>query len=84
MVGPEEANLSPEAAQGLLRLKLDEADRQRAHELAVKNQSGSLTSDEMEEIEAYRRIGRLVDLLHAKARRSLIRVGLDSLIHSDE
>ncbi len=84
IVGPEEENLTPEAARGLLQLKMDKFDRLRAHELAVKNQSGTLTGDELEELDAYRRVGRLVDLLHAKARRSLRRAGLDRLIHSDE
>jgi hypothetical protein len=84
IVGPEEGNLSPEAARGILQLKLGEVDRQRAHELAVKGQSGALTAEEMDEMEAYRRVGRLVDLLQAKAQRSLKRAGKDQVIHSDE
>ncbi len=83
IVRPDEGNLTPEAARCLLRLKLDETDRQRAHELAVKNQESTLSTDEEEELDAYRRIGRLMDLLQAKSRRSLKNAGLDTLIHTD-
>jgi uncharacterized protein YnzC (UPF0291/DUF896 family) len=84
IVGPDEENLTPEAAQGILKLSLDENDRQRLHDLASKNQNVGLTREELEELDAYRRVGRLIDLLQAKARRSLKRAGLDQLIHSDE
>ena len=84
IVGPEEGNLTPDAARAVLRLRLDESDRLRAHELAVKNQEGKLTAAEEAEIEAYQRVGRLVDLLRAKARRSLKQAGLDKAALEDE
>jgi hypothetical protein len=84
IVDPDEGNLNPEAARAILKLKLHEGDRQRAHELAVKNQEGRLTAAEELEIEAYQRVGRLIDLLWAKARRSLSQSGLDKVLHSNE
>jgi hypothetical protein len=84
IVGPEEGNLTPETAKAILKLKLDEADCQRAHELAVRNQEGKLTKTEEAELEAYQRVGRLIDLLSAKARRSLKRAGLDKIATGDE
>ena len=77
VVGPELENLTPEAARAVLKLKLDQSDRRRAHDLAVKNQEGRLTPDEEAEIEAYQRVGRLIDLLWAKARKSLRQAGQD-------
>jgi hypothetical protein len=75
IVGPDIGNLTPEAVRAILKLRLDESDRVRADDLAVKNQEGRLTSDEESEIEAYQRVGRLINLLWAKARRSLKQAG---------
>jgi hypothetical protein len=41
------------------------------HELAVKNQEDKLTAKERTELENYRRVSFLLDLMHSKARRSL-------------
>lgn len=46
------------------------------HELAVRAQAGSLTDTEEAELESYRRIGRLLEVMRSKARRSLARAGL--------
>jgi hypothetical protein len=66
-------DLSPTAARALLKLSFPPADRDRMHELAVRNQDGSLTPAESRELDSYRRVGRLLDLLAARARRSLAR-----------
>lgn len=71
LIQPERADLSPEAAQSILKLDFDDQDRTRMHELSVKAQSGRLTDSEHAEIESYRRVGRLLDLMRSKARRSL-------------
>lgn len=76
LIRPERDDLSPEAARSILQLAFDEQDRARMHELALKAQLGELTAEEQAEIESYRRIGRLVDLMHSKARRSLKRAGV--------
>ncbi len=41
------------------------------HELAAKNQEDRLSSTEKAEMENYRRVSFLLDLMHSKARRSL-------------
>jgi hypothetical protein len=76
LIRPERDDLSPEAAQSILKLAFDEQDRARMHQLAVQAQRGELNAEELGELESYRRIGRLVDLMHSKARRSLKRAGL--------
>ena len=71
----EEGSLSAEAARSILRLHLDQSDRERAHELVVKNQEGQLSEEELAELDNYRRVGHLLDLLASKARLSLKRLG---------
>jgi uncharacterized protein YnzC (UPF0291/DUF896 family) len=71
LIRPERADLSPEAAQSILKLDFEAQDRARMHELATKAQAGTLTSGEEAELESYRRVGRLLDMMRSKARRSL-------------
>lgn len=75
LVKPNRADISPEAAEALLKLDFDPLDRERMHELAVKSQEGSLTKAEEEELHSYRRIGYFVDLMRSKARISLKKHG---------
>lgn len=71
LIRPEEDTLSPETAEGFLRIKFEQRDFDRMHELAVKNQDGKLTPSERIEMEHYRNVGYLLDLMHSKARRAL-------------
>jgi hypothetical protein len=72
MIHPEKADLPNDAAQAVLRLlNLDQADLDRMHVLAVKNQDDAVTRAEKAELESYLRISMMVDLIHAKARLSL-------------
>ena len=75
LVKPNRADFSPEVAEALLKLDFEPTDRDRMHELAVKNQEGSLTKAEEEELHSYRRIGCFVDLIRSKARISLKKHG---------
>jgi len=84
IVGPEVGDLSPEAARGFLRLKLDERDSQRLHEILDKNQERDLTPDERSELDDYLSVSTLMDLLRAKSFGSLKRAGLDPLRLEDE
>jgi hypothetical protein len=68
-------DLSPEAARALLQLDLDPYDRERMHELAVKNQEGALAPDEQEELDSCLRVGYFVDLMRSRARLALKRHG---------
>jgi hypothetical protein len=71
LIRPDNANLSPEAARSILKLDFNDQDRARMHELADKSQAGTLSSAEEAELESYCRVGRLLDVLRSKARRSL-------------
>lgn len=71
LIRPEDDSLTPEAAEGFLRIKFEQRDLDRMHELAVKNQDGLLTPQEQTEMANYRNVGFLLDLMHSKARRTL-------------
>jgi hypothetical protein len=73
LIKPGKPDLPAAAARALLRLEFDEADRQRMHALAGKNQDADLTADEQAELDAYVHVGLVLDLLRAKAHRSLQR-----------
>jgi hypothetical protein len=77
-------NLTPEAAKAILALRLDDSDRQRMHELAVKNQEGRLTVEDEHEMKCYLRVGSFLDLMRAKALGSLKKAGLDAPSEADE
>lgn len=72
LVKPDE-KLPQAAARALLRLKFDVEDCSRMHVLAQKNQMDELTTHEEAELQGYLKVGLFLDLLHAKARRSLPR-----------
>jgi hypothetical protein len=71
VIQQDEASLPTAAARAMLAFHFPQSDLDRMHDLAVKNQEGHLTRRERGEMEAYRRIGRLLDLLSAKARSAL-------------
>ena len=78
VVQPDRDNLTAAGARALLKLEFTAVDRQRMHQLAVKNQNGNLTRTEENELDSYVRVGRLIDLLAAKACRSLKKRGHDA------
>jgi len=68
----EDGNALPRAAaKAMLTFHFPQSDLERMHELAVKNQESDLSGAEQVELEAYCRVGRLLDLLSAKARLAL-------------
>jgi hypothetical protein len=71
VLSPERGKLSQAAARAWLALDFTDEDRTRMHALALKVQDGTLSKNERADLEAYRRVGRLLDLMHSKARRSL-------------
>ena len=70
-IQPNNHNLSATAARAILRIQLDPHDRQRLHELLVKNQEDTLTADEHSELNSHLHVGMLLDLLQAKAHAAL-------------
>jgi hypothetical protein len=71
LIRPEDDNLPAEAAEALLKIRFDRHDLDRIHELATKNQDEALTPDERADLESYLQVSSILDLVHAKARRSL-------------
>lgn len=67
-VDPANWKLAPDAAQALVELKLAGDDQQRMSELAEKARAGELTADDEIEIDNYRQVGCLIELLKSKAR----------------
>ena len=55
----------------LLKFGFSDEDKARMHELAVRNQSGSLTTQEQQELRSYANAGCLLGILHSKARQAL-------------
>ncbi len=71
LVAPDEPRLSPAAAETILAVDFDPADKDRMHELAARARAGALSAKERAEVEAYSRVGSLLGILHSKARRVL-------------
>ncbi len=70
-IEPEAGSLPPAEAKAMLRLKLAEADLDRADVLAAKARAGRLTAQERQQLDNYLTIGSVLEFLKSKARRSL-------------
>ena len=66
-----EGDLSPTQARALLKLHFSEPDLARMRELSAKARAGTLSAEEESRIDAYERLGCVLDMLHSKARRVL-------------
>jgi hypothetical protein len=71
IVQPERGDLSLAAAKAMLKFAFVQSDRERAHALLQKAQAGMLTDAEQAEIDDYERVGYLLGIIHAKARKAL-------------
>jgi hypothetical protein len=73
VIHPDRGDLPLDAARFFLNLAFDQDDLERMHELALKNQEGTLATDEAEALRNYRQIGLQIDLLRSKARQVIQR-----------
>jgi hypothetical protein len=64
--------LTPEVAQFFLELELPAQDRALLEQLATRARAGTLTSAEQADLDEFRRLGRLVELMKLKARKVLV------------
>ena len=71
VLGNDQAELPAEMARYLLTLAFSPRDKDRMHDLAVRNQDDALSKDEKEELHAYARTGTVLSILKSKARRVL-------------
>ena len=70
-LGTPSSALSADTAQYFLSIQLDPQDEKRANELAEKARQGSLNADEQAEIDEYRRVGRVIEMLKLRAKAAL-------------
>jgi hypothetical protein len=63
--------LPPDVACYVLSLTFSDNDRARMHALAVRNQDGSSSATEREDMFAYAKLGTLRSILKSRARRVL-------------
>lgn len=73
-----EGELSPTAARALLKVRFSAGHLARMRELSAKARAGSLTPQEQRAADTYERLGSLLDILHSKARRILVKRGTAS------
>ena len=60
-----------DVARSILQLSFSAEERDRMHELAAKNQDGSLTVEEGSELDHYNRVGTVLSIMKSKARKLL-------------
>jgi hypothetical protein len=60
--------MSPDLAIQILKLAYSSQDLARMHELAVKNQEGGISPEELNELDSYVQMGDLIAVLQSKAR----------------
>ncbi len=73
VVSPKSRKFSPPVARAVLSLRFSPEQEEEVHSLLDKNNAGTITPDELEELESYVRVGNLLSLLKAKARAALPR-----------
>jgi hypothetical protein len=71
VIAPGQPGLPPAFAQSILELAFTDQAKSRMDELAEKNSQGAATGDERDEMGKYMRVGNFINLMQAKARRSL-------------
>ena len=71
IIQPERGDLSLAAAKAMLKFAFVQSDQDRMSALLQKAQAGTLTDAEQDEIDDYERVGHLLGIVHAKARKAL-------------
>jgi hypothetical protein len=75
VIAPDQGDLTPEVAQSVLRWQFTSRATGRINELADRNNKGTITAQERQELEKYLRVGSLINILQSKARLSLESAG---------
>lgn len=71
VVSPAKGGLTAAAARAVLDLKFDAKATKLIRQLLQKNNRGTISADERITLERFLRVGKFIDLLHAKALLSL-------------
>jgi hypothetical protein len=77
----EDGRLPLPLARHIVKLGFPEADKDRMHELALKNQQGQISHSELEELDNYVQAGEILALLQSKARSTLQKSKRNSARH---
>ena len=76
VISPIKGGMEPDAARAILKLRFDKDANKRIRQLMQKNSRGTITAEERITLERFLRVGKFIDLLHAKALLSLKEAGL--------
>ncbi|MGH9906003.1 MAG: hypothetical protein ACRD8U_10545 [Pyrinomonadaceae bacterium] len=71
VIQPDSVDWPLAAAEAILGMGFQETDLSRMTALLEKAKEGELSNDEAETLENYRHIGKLLELMKSRARRSL-------------
>ena len=71
IMSPVSGGMSAEAARAVLELKFDATATKLIRQLLQKNNRGTISAEERVTLEKFLRVGKFIDLLHAKAHLSL-------------
>ena len=71
VIGADHGDLTPEVAHSVLRWRFTDRAVTRMNDLAARNNEGTITDIEREELDKYVRVGSFINLIQAKARLSL-------------
>jgi hypothetical protein len=71
IIQPDKPTLSPSAAKAFLSMRFTDKQRSDMDRLLTKNNAGTITPKQRERLEAYVRVGGIMDLLRLKAELTL-------------
>jgi hypothetical protein len=71
VIGPDDEKLTPDVAKSILQWKFTDRASRRMSDLADRNNKGTITVAEREELERFLRVGSFINIVQAKARLSL-------------
>ena len=71
VLGNDPDPMPPEIARHILSVDFSESDKARVNDLLMRNQQGTLSAVENEELSAYITAGSVLSILSSKARRAL-------------
>ena len=71
LLRPRSDDLPAPAAKAFLNIRIEGEELARLQDLLARNQDGELSPAEKADLESYLRVSAFLDLMHAKARRSL-------------
>jgi hypothetical protein len=77
LVVPETDQMNPAAARAILQFRFDKEATKVIRRLLQKNNRGAISAEERITLERFLRVGKVLDLLQAKARLALKQAGLD-------